>query len=116
MNKNLVIKKSDFESLYSLEKKILGKDENRINSYIKTAFREYEKDGDIKALCLALKTAVKIRLGFTELAKKTGLNRENLYKTLSSKGNPTLHTLHLILSALNFHLKIEDNNNYKKTA
>lgn len=38
---------------------------------------------------------------------KTRLNRQNLYKALSSKGNPTLDTLDAILYALGFRLSIE---------
>ena len=38
--------------------------------------------------------------GIARLAKASGLNRESLYKTLSTKGNPTLHTLNKIAAAM----------------
>ena len=42
-----------------------------------------------------------------ELAKRSRLNRENLYRTLSEEGNPRLESLVSILSALGYHLSIE---------
>ncbi|ELB2819348.1 MULTISPECIES: addiction module antidote protein [Vibrio] len=38
--------------------------------------------------------------GMTDLAAQTGLSRETLYRTLSSKGNPNLKTLLSIVAAL----------------
>ncbi len=43
----------------------------------------------------------------TELARKTHLNRQNLYSILSKKGNPRLDTFGLILKGLGFKLTIE---------
>ena len=40
--------------------------------------------------------------GMAEIAEKAGLSREQLYKTLSENGNPTLKTLLAVLSAMNF--------------
>ena len=45
--------------------------------------------------------------GITAIAQKTGLNRQQLYRMFSNKGNPTLKTLHLILKSLGFKLAIE---------
>jgi probable addiction module antidote protein len=44
--------------------------------------------------------------GMSEIAKKTGLSREQLYRSLSDKGNPTLQTLLAVLTTLNLHLKV----------
>ncbi|MDF4902138.1 putative addiction module antidote protein [Vibrio parahaemolyticus] len=38
--------------------------------------------------------------GMGEIAKQSGLSRETLYRTLSTKGNPNLKTLIPIISAL----------------
>ena len=40
------------------------------------------------------------------LVKETGLNRESLYKALSSEGNPKYETLTAILKALGFRLSV----------
>ena len=75
-------------------------------AYLNTALEEYEKDQDTKAFLLALHTVAEVRGGITGLAKRTNLNRQHLYKTLSNKGNPSLNTLELVLHGLGFRLSI----------
>ena len=38
--------------------------------------------------------------GMTQIAKETGLSREQLYRSFSSKGNPTLQTTFAVMRAL----------------
>jgi probable addiction module antidote protein len=38
--------------------------------------------------------------GMSELARETGLSREQLYRSFSEKGNPTLKTMLTVMSAL----------------
>ena len=63
-------------------------------------------DGDTRALPLALRTAADV-LGMAELARRTGLNRETLYRTLSENGNPRLDTLGAILDAFGLRLAVQ---------
>lgn len=56
---------------------------------------------------MALRNIAEAQGGIGELAKKTKLNRQNLYHTLSDKGNPRLNTLSLLIKAMGFHLSIE---------
>lgn len=42
--------------------------------------------------------------GMTELAQKTGLSREQLYRSFSEKGNPTLKTVLAVMNALEIDL------------
>jgi len=74
--------------------------------YLKVSLEEYQKDGDVKSFLLAIRHVVEAQGGIGALAKKTDLNRESLYKTLSSRGNPKLQTIGLILQALGFELSI----------
>lgn len=67
---------------------------------------EVMHDGDTCALPLALRTAADV-LGMAELARRTGLNRETLYRTLSESGNPRLDTLGAILEAFGLRLAVE---------
>lgn len=67
---------------------------------------EVVADGDTRALPLALRVAADV-LGMSELARRTGLSRETLYRTLSARGNPRLDTLALILEAFGVRLAIE---------
>ena len=60
-----------------------------------------------KVLLLALRNIAEAQGGITQLAERTGLGRESLYKTLSSKGNPRLDTLTTLMSGLGFDLKAE---------
>lgn len=62
-------------------------------------------DGDHRALPLALRTAADV-IGMAELARRTGLSRETLYRTLSDKGNPRLDTLGAILKAFGLRMAI----------
>jgi len=82
-------------------------DFDRAKMYINIAIENYEEDGDVEAFLLALKDVAEAQGGLTKLAEKTGLNRQNLYKALSSKGNPKLSTVGLILSGLGFKLSVE---------
>ncbi len=75
--------------------------------YLQAAIGEYQKDDKIEALLLALRHVADAQGGLAKLAKKTQLNRENLYKMLSSKGNPKLNTLSALLHALGFQLSIQ---------
>jgi probable addiction module antidote protein len=43
--------------------------------------------------------------GMTELAEKTGLNRQALYEALSESGNPTLDTIMRVSCALGIELR-----------
>jgi len=104
MNKvhNLNEYTSDYhEQLISLLKK---KKEAKL--YLQVAMEEYEEDGDAKAFMLALRNVVEAQGGVSHLAKKTKLNRQNLYRVLSNSGNPRLATLGQVIHALGFKLSI----------
>ncbi|MEK7104351.1 MAG: addiction module antidote protein [Patescibacteria group bacterium] len=89
---------------YHLEKL---SDINEARRHLKVALEEYEKDGDATAFLLALKDLAQAKGGFSYLAEKTNLNRQNLYKALSKRGNPRLNTVEAILRCFGFRLSIE---------
>jgi probable addiction module antidote protein len=74
---------------------------NDLSGFLAEALR----DGDYRVLPLALRTAADV-LGMTELARRTGLSRETLYRTLSDKGNPRLDTLGAILGAFGLRIAV----------
>ncbi|GMM59791.1 putative addiction module antidote protein [Novosphingobium sp. IK01] len=45
--------------------------------------------------------------GMTELAKETGIKRQQLYRSLGPDGNPTLETMLKVLPALGLKMRIE---------
>ena len=64
-------------------------------------------DGNIEMFTAALKDVADARVGsITALSKETHLNREQLYKTLSKKGNPRLETLTKILHAMGLRISV----------
>jgi probable addiction module antidote protein len=75
--------------------------------FLQVAFEEFQKDSDVEALLLALRYVAEAQGGLGRLARKTHLNRESLYKTLSKKGNPKLQTVDLVLKGLGFQFSIK---------
>jgi len=64
------------------------------------------EDDDPTVFLIALKDIADANGGVAKVAKKADLNRENLYRTLSQRGNPQLHSLIAILQACNLDLSI----------
>lgn len=106
MNKQQIIDKTGnfhdllIESLRNPEK---------AEAYLQVALDEYQEDANTEIFLLALRNVAEANGGMGDLAKKTDLNRQNLYLVLSRKGNPKLNTLGSILKGLGFHLAIERN-------
>ncbi len=100
MPKSIKFKKYLTESL---------KDTKEASAYLNVALEEFEKDGDIKIFLLMLRDVTEAQGGLSELAEKTNLNRQNLYRVLSGKGNPRISTLGNILNGLGFRFSIKAN-------
>jgi probable addiction module antidote protein len=83
------------------------KNKKEAAAYLQVALEEYQNDGDLEAFLLALRHVAEAQGGLGMLSKKTNLNRESLYKTLSSKGNPKLQTIGLLLKGLGFEFAIK---------
>jgi len=65
--------------------------------FLEDAFATNDAGHIANAIGLAAKSR-----GMAEIAEKAGLSREQLYKSLSEKGNPTLKTLLSVLAAMDF--------------
>ena len=65
------------------------------------------EDGDARAVPVALRTVAEALGGMAELAERTGLSRETLYRTLSHRGNPRLDTLAALLGAFGLRLAVQ---------
>ena len=57
------------------------------------------EDDDPKSYLTALRKVVEARGGMASIAEQAHLSRETLYRTLSSRGNPTIKTLSAVLKA-----------------
>lgn len=67
--------------------------------YLQTALEDIYEEGGVAAFMTALRRVVEARGGIGEIAQKSGLSRQQLYKTLSASGNPRLTTLAKITRA-----------------
>lgn len=64
------------------------------------------EEGDSRVITLGLRELAESAGGMTVLAKRTGLSRETLYRTLSHRGNPRLDTLVALLHAMGLRLSV----------
>lgn len=77
-------------------------------AYLNSALEESLK-GDEESqylFLIALRNVAEAHGGIGNLARKTGMGRESLYKTLSEKGNPKWHTLVSLVIALGLNLRL----------
>jgi probable addiction module antidote protein len=80
---------------------------NLIPEYLKAAFDDFDESEDFETLLVTIRMMAKAKKGgITAIAKEAGISRQQLYKTLSSKGNPTIKSLHRILKTLGCKLTI----------
>jgi probable addiction module antidote protein len=84
---------------WSLEESLT--DESDIAHYLNAVIEE----GDSELLLDALGLIAR-RHGMTELARKTGLGREGLYRALSASGDPQFSTLVKVLEAFGLRLQV----------
>src|ERR1022692_2813772 len=82
------------------------KDQDNACIYLKEALSDFETDGNVHCFLGALKDVTAAQGGIGELAKRTNLNRQNLYKLLSAKRQPKVETLGTILNGLGFQLSV----------
>lgn len=79
------------------------KDPTEASEYLNAAL----EDGEPEVFLLALRDVVGSYGGMGKLATSTSLNRENLYRMLSTKGNPEFFSLSTVLDAIGFRLAVE---------
>jgi len=72
-----------------------------IASYLTEAY----EDDNPAVFIVALGHVVRSK-GVSNMAEKTGLNRESLYKAFSGKAQPKWDTVHKLLHALGIHMTV----------
>jgi probable addiction module antidote protein len=88
------------------------KDSQEAIGYLNAAL----EGGDRNVFLLALRNVAEAHGGLSKLARKTKLDRANLYKVLSKHGNPEIGSLENILKALGLRLAIVENSPTKRAA
>ncbi len=79
------------------------KDPREAAAYLNAAVEE----GDQALFLLALRNVAEAHGGMSSVSQKSKLNRENLYRMLSKKGNPEIKSIFTILHSLGLKLSIE---------
>ena len=64
------------------------------------------EQGDPKMFLVALKNVAEARGGMVKLSRAAKLNRANLYKIFSKRGNPEMQTLANVLSIFGLRLAV----------
>ena len=72
-----------------------------IAAYLEAAF----EDGDAELVSLALGAVARSK-GMTEIARRSGLGRQSLYKALSAGGRPEFGTVLRVVRALGLKLTV----------
>ena len=87
------------EKLTDYDPAIVLKTDEAIEVFLADAF----ESGDARHIASALGAVARAK-GMTKVARATGLAREQLYKSLSETGNPTLETTLAVMKALGFEM------------
>ena len=85
----------------------LKRDRRFLEAYLNEALSDENEDP--RVVLDMLRKVAEATGGIRQLSKVTRLNRQNLYKTLSSQGNPEFFTINKIINGLGYHFKIEKN-------
>ncbi|SDR64142.1 probable addiction module antidote protein [Rhizobiales bacterium GAS113] len=87
------------EKLYDFDLADMLKTDEAIEVFLTDAL----ETGDARHIAAALGIVARAK-GMTKIARKTGLAREQLYKSLSETGNPTLETTLAVMKAVGFEI------------
>jgi probable addiction module antidote protein len=87
------------EKLYDYDPADALKSDEAIEVFLADAF----ETGDAAYIARALGVVARAK-GMTKIARKTGLAREQLYRSLSENGNPTLETTMAVMKAIGFQI------------
>jgi probable addiction module antidote protein len=66
-----------------------------------------EEEDEPRVLLIALRRIAEARGGLAKVAKAAGIERESLYRALSTRGNPRLSTLVAVTKAVGLKLTVE---------
>jgi len=94
------------KNLRDYQKKLLEElqDPEEAEAYLNAAL----SDDDPRVFLLALKNVIEAQnQSMATLARKAKLNRENLYRMLSKKGNPKISSIIPVLNALGLQLAVQ---------
>ena len=89
----------------------LRDDPEYISAYLSAAMADSRE-----AFLIALRDVAEATHGVAKVAKQASVNRENLYRMLSEKGNPRLSSLNSVLDVLGLRFVVENKKIYAEDA
>jgi len=87
------------EPIYNYDPAAALEDDESVAVFLADAL----ETGDAEYISKAMGVVARAK-GMKEIASQTGLSREQLYRSFSEKGNPTLKTVLAVLKSLNVDL------------
>ncbi len=88
------------------------KDPREAAAYLNAAIEE----GDRAVFLLALRNVAEAHGGMAAVSEKARLNRESLYRMLSTKGNPEIKSIFTLLHSMGLKLTIEPSKKARKAS
>ncbi len=82
----------------------LRRDPELAAEYLRAALADLDEP---RVLLVALRHVAEAQGGIAKVAKRAGVQRESLYRALSTKGNPRLSTLLAVTRAVGLKLTVE---------
>lgn len=82
-------------------------DSESAQEFLNATIEAYAESSDIPAFLLSLRYLAEAKGGVAKLAKKTKLNKQNLYKILTGKTSPKFSTIYTIIKGLGYTFKAE---------
>lgn len=98
--------KKRYRTIDEVEVDYYLKHPNEIKHYIESVLEDFQENGNKESFYKSLAIITKVKGGFAKISKKTGLNRESLYKALSTKSDPRFSTVIQILHAIGIKIKV----------
>lgn len=82
------------------------KTEDSIKEWLSLNLEAYLNDGDLNAFVRALEYVVRAKDNISNLSKKTGISRSNLYAIFKGEVTPQFDTVLKVLKELGYTLKV----------
>lgn len=83
------------------------KDPKEAEGYLNASLELYMEDNDVQALMLALEHLSRAKYSITEVSRRTGIPRQNLYKIFDNETNPNFNTVFTLIKSLGFKLVVQ---------
>ena len=83
------------------------KSDKDAQEFINAALEQFFIDHNKELFLVSLKRVVEANGGISKIAKQANVNRQHLYRMLSTKGNPSFDNIGSLLSAVGLKLKVE---------